>query len=145
VYTRKKEQAMGTKVEYRSAREARDHFKDILDAADDGRPATVTRDERRVAAVDADRLIHFLTHVRPSGAEVVAENDGWSLFIPGLPVAADGPTLDDAVDEMVDALRDYADEWTDHLRLAPNHADNWGVVQIVALASDEQLRDWLLT
>jgi hypothetical protein len=131
-------------IEYRNAREARDHFKDLLDAADDGRPATVIRDTRRVAAVDADRLVHFLTSVRPSGAKVVAENDGWSIFIPGLPVAADGATLDEAAVEMVEALRDYADAWSDHLRLAPNHAENWGLVQIVALASDDQLRDWLL-
>jgi hypothetical protein len=135
---------MSSGIEYRSAREAREHFKEILDAADDGRPATVTRDARRVAAVDADRLVHFLTSVRPAGAEVVAENDSWSLFIPGLPVAADGATLDDAVAEMIDALRDYAEEWVDHLRLAPNHAENWGLVQIVALSSDQQLRDWLL-
>ncbi|WP_329483098.1 type II toxin-antitoxin system prevent-host-death family antitoxin [Kribbella sp. NBC_01510] len=135
---------MSSTVDYRSAREAREHFKEILDAADDGRPATVTRDARRVAAVDADRLVHFLTRVRPSGAQVVAENDGWSLFIPGLPVAADGATLDEAAEEMIDALRDYAEEWADHLRLAPNHAENWGIVQIVALSSDEQLRDWLL-
>jgi Antitoxin of toxin-antitoxin, RelE / RelB, TA system len=135
---------MSSKVDYRSAREAREHFKEILDAADDGRPATVTRDARRVAAVDADRLVHFLTRVRASGAQVVAENDGWSLFIPGLPVAADGATLDEAAEEMIDALRDYAEEWADHLRLAPNHAENWGIVQIVALSSDEQLRDWLL-
>ena len=135
---------MSSTVDYRSAREAREHFKEILDAADDGRPATVTRDARRVAAVDADRLVHFLSRVRPSGAQVVAENDGWSLFIPGLPVAADGATLDEAAEEMIDALRDYAEEWADHLRLAPNHAENWGIVQIVALSSDEQLRDWLL-
>jgi predicted RNase H-like HicB family nuclease len=138
------EKVMSAQIEYRSAREAREHFKDILDAADDGRPATVTRDARRVAAVDADRLVHFLTRIRPSGAEAVAENDGWSIFIPGLPVAADGTTLDEAVAEMIDALRDYVEEWADHLRLAPNHADNWGLVQIVALSSDEQLRDWLL-
>jgi predicted RNase H-like HicB family nuclease len=138
------EEVMGSQVEYRSARDAREHFKDILDAADDGRPATVTRDARRVAAVDADRLVHFLTRVRPSGAEVVAENDGWSIFIPGLPVAADGTTLDEATEAMIEALRDYVEEWADHLRLAPNHAENWGLVQIVALSSDEQLRNWLL-
>lgn len=135
---------MSTPVVYPSAREAREHFKDILDAADEGRPATITRDARRVAAVDADRLVHFLVSIRPSGAQAVAENDGWSLFIPGLPVAADGATLDDAVAEMIDALRDYADAWVERLRLAPNHADNWGLIQIVALASDEQLREWLL-
>ncbi len=135
---------MSAQVAYPSAREAREHFKEILDAADDGRPATVTRDARRVAALDADRLVEFLTSVRPSGAQAVAENDGWSLVIPGLPVAADGATLDEAVEEMIDALRDYADAWVERLRLAPNHADNWGLVQIVALATDAQLREWLL-
>lgn len=135
---------MGACVEYKTVREARDHVKDILDAADAGTPVTVVRDSRRVAVVDADRLVRFLIGVRPSGAKVIAENDGWSLFIPGVPVAGDGATLDDAVEEMIDALRDYALDWVDHLRSAPNHADHWGLVQIVSLASDEQLRDWLL-
>lgn len=129
---------------YGSAREAREHFKDLLDAADEGRPATVIRDERRVAAVDADRLVHFLTRLHPSGVQAVADGDGWSLFLPGVPVAADGATIEEAVEEMVDALRDYAEAWTERLRLAPNHEDNWGLVQIVTLASDDQLRSWLL-
>ncbi len=134
----------GATVNYGSAREAREHFKDLLDAADEGRPATVTRDERRVAAVDADRLVHFLTRLHPCGVQAVADGDGWSLFLPGVPVAADGATLEEAVEEMVDALRDYAEAWTERLRLAPNHEDNWGLVQIVTLASDDQLRNWLL-
>ncbi len=131
-------------VHYGSAREAREHFKDLLDAADDGRPATVTRDERRVAAVDADRLVYFLTRLHPSGVQAVADGDGWSIFLPGVPVAADGATIEEAVEEMIDALRDYAEAWTERLRLAPNHEDNWGLVQIVTLATHEQLRDWLL-
>jgi hypothetical protein len=131
-------------VNYSSAREARGHFKDLLDAADEGRPATVTRDERRVAAVDADRFVYFLTRLHPSGVQAVADGDGWSIFVPGVPVAADGATIGEAVEEMVDALRDYAEAWTERLRLAPNHEDNWGLVQIVTLASDEQLRNWLL-
>lgn len=135
---------MSAHVEFASAREARERFKDLLDAADEGRPATVSRDARRVAAVDADRLVRFLLHTRPSRAEVVPENDGWSIILPGLPVAADGDTLDLAVDDMIDALRDYADAWTERLRSAANHEDHWGVVQLVALASDAQLREWLL-
>ena len=131
-------------VNYASAREAREHFKDLLDAADEGRPATVTRETRRVAAVDADRLVHFLTRLHPSGAQAVPDGDGWSVILPRVPVAADGVTIEDAVDEMVDALRDYAEAWSERLRLAPNHEDNWGLVQIVTLASDEQLRNWLM-
>jgi antitoxin (DNA-binding transcriptional repressor) of toxin-antitoxin stability system len=113
-------------VNYNSAREAREHFKDLLDAADEGLPTTVTRDKRRIAAVDADRLVYFLTRLHPSGDRAAAESTGWSIHLPGIPVAADGATVEEAVEEMIDALRDYAEAWAERLRLAPNHADNWG-------------------
>lgn len=128
-----------------NTREARERFKEILDAADRGAPITITRSDRRVAAVDADRLVELLAAARPANATVVAEGGGWSVFIPGTPVSADGTTLDDALDEVVDALRAYAQAWTDRLRLAPNHAQHWPLVQLVALASDEQLRRWVHT
>jgi hypothetical protein len=44
---------------------------------------------------------------------------------------------------MVAALREYAEDWADHLRHASNHEKNWGLVQIIDLSSDEELRDWL--
>src|SRR5690606_3938806 len=80
----------------------------------------------------------------PSSAEVVSENNGWSVFLPGLPIAADGATLDEAIDETVLALREYAEDWQDRLRNAPNHRENWGLVQLVSLSTDAQLRDWLV-
>jgi hypothetical protein len=52
---------------------------------------------------------------------VVAENEGWSVFVPGAPVAADGVTFAEAWDEFVVALREYAQDWTTHLHAAPNH------------------------
>lgn len=135
---------MNAAAHYPTLRSGREHFKDLLDAAESGRPATVTRDSRRSAVVDADRFVHFLTHARASHARLVSENDGWSIFLPGLPIAADGADLDEALDEMVLALRDYAEAWDDHLRLAPNHAENWGLVQIAQLADDDQLKAWLV-
>jgi hypothetical protein len=60
-----------------------------------------------------------------------------------MPIAADGSTVDDAVEEFIDALRDYADDWADHLRTAPNHEANWGLVQLVELSDDDQLRAWV--
>ncbi|GAA1396245.1 type II toxin-antitoxin system HicB family antitoxin [Catellatospora coxensis] len=131
-------------VHYDSYTDARTHLKDLLDAAERGRVATVRRDSRTTAFVDRERLRHFLSVVSPSQAQVVAENGGWSVFIPGLPVAADGATFDEALDEMVLALREYAEDWQDHLLDAPNHAGNWGLVQLVSLSDDEQLRDWLV-
>jgi len=131
-------------VHFGSYTEARAHLKDLLDAAERGRVATVRRDTATTAMVDVNRLRHFLSSLIPARAEVVPEAGGWSVFIPGLPVAADGDTFDEAIAEMVDALREYADDWQDHLLDAPNHRENWGVVQLISLSDDDQLRDWLV-
>jgi predicted RNase H-like HicB family nuclease len=134
---------MMTALHYDSYTEARRHFKELLDAAEQGRPASVRRDASTAMVVDADRLRRFLLSVYPSRAQVVAEAGGWSAFIPGLPVAADGTTFDEAVTEMIEALREYADDWQDHLYNVPNHSDNWGLVQLIAVSDDGELREWL--
>ncbi|GAB3801983.1 hypothetical protein [Micromonospora zhanjiangensis] len=131
-------------IHFDSYTEARAHLKDLLDAAERGRVATVRRDNRTTAFVDRERLRFFLAAVCPSRAQVVAEDGGWSVFIPGLPVAADGASFEEALDEMVVALREYAEDWQDRLLDAPNHAGNWGLVQLVSLSDDPQLRDWLV-
>lgn len=77
-------------------------------------------------------------------AEVIAEARGWSVVIPGIPVAADGATLTGALDEMVDALREYATDWVNHLATAPNHAGNGWLVQVARRLDDESLADWLV-
>jgi predicted RNase H-like HicB family nuclease len=96
-----------------------------------------------VAVVDVERLRATLAAAPQWRAQVVAEAGGFSVFVPGIPVAADGPTFDDAITDMVDALREYADDWQDRLREAPNHRDNWALVQLVSLSDDAQLRAWL--
>jgi predicted RNase H-like HicB family nuclease len=128
---------------YDTLTEARNHFKDLLDAAESGRPASVRREGFRGVVLDGERLRHFLSTLLPVSAEMVAEAGGWSIFLPGLPLAADGATPDEAVDEMVDVLREYAEDWADHLLHAPNHKDNWGLVQFIALSSEAQLKGWL--
>jgi predicted RNase H-like HicB family nuclease len=133
-----------TAVHFDSYTDARAHLKALLDAAERGLVATVRRESARTAIVDVERLRHYLAAVTPSRAQVVPESGAWSLFIPGLPVAADGATFDEAVAEMVDALREYAEDWQDHLLDAPNHRENWGLVQLISLSDDEQLRDWLV-
>jgi prevent-host-death family protein len=132
-----------TAVHYDSYTEARAHLKEVLDAAEDGQLVTVRRDASKAAVIDAERLRHFLAACVPSSAQVVHEGGGWSAFIPGLPVAADGATFEEAIDELVDAIREYAEDWHDRLQHAPNHRDNWGVVQLVGLSDDSQLRTWL--
>ncbi len=74
----------------------------------------------------------------------MAEAGGWSVYLPGHPVAADGATLDEAVTGMVDALREYAADWREGLSEAPNHRGNAELVRLVELSDDEQLRRHLL-
>ena len=131
-------------LHYDSYSEGRSHLKDLLDAAERGTLATVRRESATAAVVDVERLRQFLASVIPSRAEAVPEAGGWSVFVPGLPVGADGATFEDAITETVDALREYADDWQDRLLEAPNHREHWGLVQLIGLSDDEQLRAWLV-
>lgn len=133
-----------TAVHYDTYSDARAHLKDLLDAAERGSVATVRRESAKAAVVDVRYLQPFLMTAVPARAQVVAEAGGWSVFIPGLPIAADGGTLDEAIAEMIDALREYADDWQDRLLDAPNHRENWALVQLISLSDDRQLRDWLV-
>lgn len=124
--------------------EARANFRGVLDAANSGLVTTLERDHTRFAVVDGELLRSQLATLRPSHAVVTAEGSGWSAFLPGLPIAGEGENLDAAIDDLIDALRDYASDWNDRLRVASNHHDNWAVAALVELSSDEQLRSWLL-
>ena len=50
---------------------------------------------------------------------------------------------DEAIAEMVDALREYAADWQERLRETPDHRRQWGLVQLINLSDDDQLHDWL--
>ena len=123
---------------------ARSNLRDLFDTAHSGRVTTVDRDRERFAVVDADVLRAHLAALRPSGAVVVAEGGGWSAFLPGLPIAGEGDDLDGAIDDLIDSLREYAADWNDRLLDAPNHRDNWALVTLTELSTDEQLKGWLL-
>lgn len=61
-----------------------------------------------------------------------------------MPVAADAVTFDQAMEEMIEALREYADDWQERLLDAPNHRNGWALIQVVELSGDAQLREWLV-
>ncbi len=117
---------------FESSSDARAHSKGLLDAAGRGRAAVVRRDDTRAAFIDAERLRDLLARSMPARVETVAGAGGWSVIIPRLPVAADGATFDEAIAEIVDALREYAADGQDHLLDAPNHRGNWGLVRLIA-------------
>lgn len=129
---------------FTSYSQARTHFRDVLDAAQSGRVTTVERDRERFAIVNSDVLRSQLAALRPSDAVVTAEGGGWSAFIPGTPISAEGDEFDTAIDDLVVALRDYAADWNERLFTAPNHRANWALVMLTELSNDEQLKGWII-
>jgi predicted RNase H-like HicB family nuclease len=123
---------------------ARNNLRGVLDAAHRGLVTTVTRDKERFVVLSADSLGEQLRRLLPSRAVVVAEGGGWAALIPDVPVHGDAATFDEAIDDLMTALREYAEDWNDRLHTAPNHARHRSLVQLVELSDDAQLRDWLL-
>lgn len=115
-----------------------------LDLAADGRPVAFRRDADDFVLLPADLLREVLGRAVPP-PEVVAESDGWSVLLHGHPVAADGSTLDEAVDDFLSAVRDYAAAWDERLHAAPDHRSAAALVQHVILSDDDALRAWVRT
>jgi hypothetical protein len=120
--------------------DARDHLKDMYDSAQGGVPAVVHRlDDPAVAMVRLDLLKRLLRGSCPIDPEVRFGERSVSVWLPGLPVSSQGADFDAAVGEFIAALRDYAQTWAEDLRNYPNHAENWGLVNLVQLSDDAEL------
>lgn len=128
---------------YPSFTDARSSLKDILDAVKDGAVVSIERGNQVAVVTDRERLRDLLVKSVPSTAKVIAEEGAWVIMIPATPFAAEGDTLDSAIDELIANLREYAGEWNEHFASAPNHTGYWALVQLVNLSTDDGLRDWL--
>ena len=129
---------------YPSYTVARSNLRGVLDAARAGLVTTLIRDTERYVVLDADVLRQQLHQLLPSSAVVVAEGAGWSAFLPGVPIHGDAETFEEAITDLIEALREYARDWNDDLHAAPNHRRHGSLVELVELSSDSQLRNWLL-
>jgi hypothetical protein len=112
-----------------------------LNAAAERRPVVFHRGDQNFALLPAPLLRDVLRRAVPA-PEVIAEDDGWTVLLPGHPVAADGSTLDEALRDFVSALRDYADAWDDRLHRAPNHQHAAALIQHVCVSDDDELLVW---
>jgi predicted RNase H-like HicB family nuclease len=122
---------------------ARKSFKTILDTSDRGGLSIIERGESSASVVNTGLFREFLVKTVPAKVQVVNEDGAWAMFLPGLPLAAEGTTLEEATLDLIEALREYAEDWEDHLRTAPNHRGNWALVQIIDSSTDEELDAWL--
>lgn len=129
---------------FSSYTQARQQFRAVLDAARQGLVTTVDRDDERFVVVSAEQQRQDLAALRPANAVVVPEGGGWAVMFPGLPVHGDGDSFDEALQDAIVALREYAEDWNARLRAAPNHRLHHAVVELIELSTDAQLRDWLV-
>lgn len=143
VYTMYMEVVRGMPVaEYATVAAARKDFKTMLDVAADGGTGLVHREGRTFALVSTDALQPALMRAVGLSPEVFFEDGGVGIALPGAPFAAEGADLHAAASDLVQALREYAQDW-DRLRHAPNHRRHQILVALVDVSSDEQLIDWL--
>lgn len=133
---------MSIAIDYPSYSDARGNFKELLDAAAAGRTVTVARDGQLAAVLPVERLREHLVAVLPARVRVFAEDGRVIALMEDHPFVAEGASVDDAVADLIEALREYAQDWDDRLKSAPNHHDAWAFVQLVKLSTDEQLRTW---
>ena len=125
--------------------EARTNFRSVLDAARAGLITTVARGDEQFVVSPAVARSAELRRLLPARAVVVAEEGGgWVALLPGVPVHGDADTFDAAVDDLVEALRDYAADWNERLHAVRNHVEHRSLVELVELSDDGQLRAWLL-
>ena len=135
------------RTRYPTVAEARSSFKEILDAAEQGLAVEFTRGTESFTVLSVASLTHLLGRPGVLPRPVVyAEDEGWSIVLPGAPVAAAAGEFGDALDDFVAALREYADDWMDDagLRAASSHRDNADLVRFVSHLGDDAVREWVI-
>ena len=130
-------------VDYPTFSEARKDLKRVYDVSESGRTVTLGRDNYVAAVVNAERLRDFFSRTVSPRVQAQFEDGVWVAYMEGRPFVSEGSTLAEAVADLVASLREYSEDWEDRLQTAPNHAGNWGLVQLVHLSSDDQLTDWM--
>ncbi len=128
-----------------TASAARAHMKDLLDTAGERIPVQIRRGDQRVVVVDGEFFTELLSEPRAVPTpEVFAENDGWTVVLPGTPISADSTDFNECVEDFLGALQEYADDWvTDvELRNARSHRANAPLVALVNHLTRDELRNW---
>lgn len=134
---------MSLVADYPSYSRAREHLKDVLDAAADGRTVTIARDGELAVVVPLERLRSYFFRTVSPRVRVLSEGGRVIALMEDRPFVSEGADVDAALADLVLSLREYAEDWEDRLKNAPNHANAWALVQLVKLSDDPQLRDWL--
>lgn len=129
-------------ADYPSFSSARAHLKDVFDSAHKGNVVTIARGQETAAVLSAEQLHKYFLRTIAPNLEVAQEDGRMITLMRGRPFVSEGLTVDDSLKDLVLSLREYAQDWEDHLSEAPNHVAHWPLVQLVKLSTDEELLEW---
>ena len=119
------------------ATEARANWSQFVNAAESGEWQLISKYSQRVVAVRAQDLLSLLSVCYSFHPEVLIEDEGYAIWLPELEIYGQGASLEEAIADLLESAREYADEWEDELRHAPNHRDRAGWVRRIQLAGDD--------
>lgn len=124
------------------ASEARNHWADLIEAADRGDWQRIEPLRREPVIVASQRhLRQLLGLAAPFAPEVLYEEDGSvAIWLNELDVYGLGDSLEEAAEDLLESVREYVDDWEEDLKHAVNHRDRiWHVRRVELAGDDEQL------
>ncbi|MEV8267374.1 hypothetical protein [Microbacterium sp. NPDC076911] len=133
---------MSIVVDYPTFTNARAHLKDVLDSNARGITVTVGRDEQVSAVVPAERLREYFFRTVSPRVRLMREDGRVIALMDERPFVSEGADIEGALGDLALTLREYADDWEERLQHAPNHSQQWAIVQLVKLSTDDELREW---
>ena len=132
-------------LEYSKITDARAAIGDIYSAAADLFVVSISREnEAPVSVIRKDSLKTALRALVVLQPEVRFSSDGAvSMWIADLPVSAQGASMNEAEDGLIEALRDYSATWMEELKDYPNHKNGWALANLIQLSADDELHEIL--
>lgn len=132
-------------LEYPKITDARAAIADIYDTVGRHLVVGIAREgDAPVAVIRKDDLKGLLrSHCALDPKVHFSQNGQVSIWFEGLPVSVQGPSLSEAENELIEALRDYAQTWMEDLREYPNHKNGWALPALVQLSDNKELHQYL--
>ncbi len=118
---------------------AKAHLSAVYDEVDDGHGLRVVRrhKSRPLALLGADDLESLLATTHPFTTRVSSDEDGdIALWLEEFAIYGRGTGTEQALEDLLDEVEVYLDEWEHSLRHAPDHARRAWWVRRLQLAAD---------
>lgn len=126
--------------------EAKARLSDVFDDVQRSRPRVVARKRGApVVLVRQDELTKLLAQHAPFTTRMSRAEDGTvSIWLEQFQVYGSGATIPEAVEDLLDEVEQYVEEWADTLQHSPNHAPRrWWVYRVELARDRDELRDAL--